>query len=147
MSNPNFKFNDGVEWLKNKLIKINQVFSNEDGKEGYSILGNQLGTPTGTIINTIQQKKRDSYQSKLILDSSLNDVNNSLTTATGAWKAKTLQYLGDESNYNKKRNYNIFVNRSLDPQDINVSDKYPSYCLRKAAEHQGPRRPEVLPRA
>ena len=137
MSNPNFKFNDGVEWLKNKLIKINQVFSNEDGKEGYSILGNQLGTPTGTIINTIQQKKRDSYQSKLILDSSLNDVNNSLTTATGAWKAKTLQYLGDESNYNKKRNYNIFVNRSLDPQDINVSDKYPSYCLRKGAENQG----------
>lgn len=137
MSNPNFKFNDGVEWLKNKLIKINQVFSNEDGKEGYSILGNQLGTPTGTIINTIQQTKRDSYQSKLILDSSLNDVNNSLTTATGAWKAKTLQYLGDESNYNKKRNYNIFVNRSLDPQDINIPDKYPSYCLRKGAENQG----------
>ena len=132
------RINDGVEWLKNKLIKINQVFSNEDVKEGYSILGNQLGTPTGSIIATIEEKKQKSFSDKLILDSSINEVKSGLTNSTTAWKSKALDYLGDKANYDKKRNYNIFVNRSLDPQDINTLDQvYPSRCFKKGVGRQG----------
>ena len=124
---------DGVNYLKNKLKKITDVFKS-DIVEGYSILGeNPYGN--GSIISgitNIKAKNTAERNQNLILQDSINTIDISLNKATNDWKNKTNEYLGTD---NKRKNYNIFVNKSIDTDNI-LTKPENTYCLKKDLDNQ-----------
>ena len=116
---------DGLIWVKNKVKKIEKAFSLLN-REGFGILAStDLSDNRINVQNSTEQ---------LLTSNELSSFNGSLANYNSKAQAlaqKTTSYLGDQSKYSKGRNYNIFINRTVGPEQITATP-HTSSCASSA---------------
>jgi hypothetical protein len=116
---------DGLIWVKNKVKKIEKAFSLLN-REGFGILeSTDLSDNRIDVTNSTEE---------LLTTNKTNSFNGSLENYNSTAQAlaqKTASYLGDQSKYSKGRNYNVFINRTVGPDQITATP-HTSSCASSA---------------